>query len=137
MKRALACLLTAGTALAGCGGSPAVGPLSTPDATSLRQDLSTIRAKAAAHDPAGAHAAAQQMQADIDRLVSEGRLSTADGRAMLTALARVNDRIAVEVHVAPATVLPGTAAPAPKTAPAPKPPKGPKGHDHKGGDGGD
>jgi hypothetical protein len=135
MKRAFACLVTAGIALAGCGGSSAVGPLAAGDAASLRNDLSTIRAKAAAHDPAGAHASAQQMRSDVDRLVNEGRLSGADGHALLTALAEVNDRISREVHSGPATVLPGTQAPEP--APGPKAPKGPKGHEHKGGDGGD
>jgi len=136
MKRALACALAAGATVAACGGSAGVAPLAAGDATGLRHHLAVIRARAAADDPAGAHAAASSLKAYIDRLLRASRLSAADGRLMLTALAEVDDRISVEVHAAPPPAAPATPAPAPAPRSAPGPGKG-HGHDHNGGDGGD
>ena len=138
MKRALACLITAGTALAGCGGASPATPIASGDAASLRADLTAVRAAVAADQPGAADAATARMRADVARLLSMGALSPADGRVMLTALARAGSRISAEVHApGPTTVTIAPPAPAPKA----HPPKGPKpagpGHDHKGGDGGD
>jgi hypothetical protein len=114
--------------VAGCGG---LHPLAPRDAASLQADLAAVRATAAAGEPAPAHAAVDRMRADVERLLSTGQLSSADGRSMLTGLSQADRRISAEVH-APAP--PATPAPAPP-APGPRPLHG-HGHDHKGGDGG-
>ncbi len=89
-----------------------------------------------ASDPSGAHAAAARLRADVQRLHSEGRLSSADAQSLLVAAGQVDNRISNEVHTPAPSVTsasPTTPAPAPKPAgPAPKPAgpaKGP-GHDH-------
>jgi hypothetical protein len=140
MKRALACLITAGaSALAGCGGTSASGSVAPENAASLRADLAAIRAAASAHEPAAAHAATARMRADVQRLVSTGGLSAADGRMMLTALSQVNSRISAEVQApasATVTVAPGASAPAQSPAKGPPPDHGHHGHGPKGGPGG-
>ena len=93
-----------------------------------------MRAATAAREPGAAHAATARMRADVQRLVSTGDLSATDGHVMLTELTRVDGRISVEVHAAPPKAAPPAAAPAPAPEPGHKPGKG---HDHKGGDGGD
>lgn len=72
------------------------------------------------------------MRADIERMLSTGRLSATDGHLMLTALAQADSRISAGVHAAaPQTV---TVAPTPVKPPKPKakPGPAPHGHDHHG-----
>jgi hypothetical protein len=123
-------IIAAGTALAGCGGTSASRPLARENAATLRADLAAIRAAAGAHEPAAAQAATARMRADIQRLLSTGGLSAADGREMLAAVSQVQSRISVEVHTPPPTTV---TVPAPAPAPAPGPgPHPPHGHDHHG-----
>jgi hypothetical protein len=139
MRTALACTLAAGAVIAGCGGSSPRAPLAAQDSNTLRQDVSAIRAAAAASDPTGARAAAARLRTDVARLLGRGRLSSADARSILTGLGQVDGRISAEVHApVQSTTTPTPPAPAPA---AKGPPAHPKAHGHgpgKGGkDGGD
>jgi hypothetical protein len=147
MRTALACTLAAGVVIAGCGGSSAGVPLAAQDAATLRNDVSAIRAAAAASNPTGAHAAAARLRADVQRLLQQGRLSPTDAQSMLATSTQVDSRISAEIHApAPATTSTPTVT-SPSQAPAPTPaapahPKGPgkaggHGHGHGGKDGGD
>src|SRR5437868_7073719 len=137
MRTALACRLAAGVVIAGCGGSSARVPLAAQDSATLRNDVSAIRAAAAASNPSGAAAAAARLQADVQRLLGEGRLSSADGRSILLGVRQVDSRISADVH-APAAPVTKTAAPAPTTAssvtttasPAPTPAPAAPAHPH-------
>lgn len=141
MRTALACTLAAGVVMAGCGGSSAGVPLAAQDSATLRNDVSAIRTAAAASNPSDAHAAAARLKSDVQRLLDEGRLSSADARSMLIVVAQVDNRISAEVHApTPATTTPApvtTAAPttaSPTVTPAsppahtPAPTLGPPGH---------
>src|SRR5436309_11281873 len=108
MRTALACTLAAGVVIAGCGSSGSV-PLAARDSATLRNDVSAIRAAAMASNAGGAHAATARLRTDVERLLGEGRISSADARSIVTAVGQVDSRISTEVH-AP--------APAPTTAPA-------------------
>ena len=145
MRTALARTLAAGVVIAGCGGSSAGGPLAAQDSATLRGDVSAIRTAAAANDPSGAHSAATRLRADVQRLRSDGRLSSADAQAILTAAGQVDSRISAEVHApAPATTAspsvtsasPPASTPAPAAPAHPKPPAKAGGHGHGPGHGG-
>ncbi|TMM00588.1 MAG: hypothetical protein E6G05_11095 [Actinobacteria bacterium] len=142
MRTALACTLAAGVVIAGCGGSSAGAPLAAQDSATLRNDVSAIRTAATASNPSGARAAAARLQADVQRLLGEGHLSSADAHSILIGLVQVNSRIGAEVHApAPAiTTASPTSAPPPKPAPAapkPGPPAHAKPHGHGPGGGKD
>src|SRR5438067_12416099 len=137
MRTALACTLAAGVVIAGCGGSSAGAPLAAQDSATLRGDVSAIRAAATASNPSGTRAAAARLQADVQRLLGEGRLSSADARSILNGLGPVNSRISAEVH-APAPPVATASPPAPAPAPQHGPAKvKPHGHGPGGKHGGD
>lgn len=141
MRTALACALAAGVVIAGCGGSSAGAPLAAQDSATLSHDVSAIRAAAAANDPSRAHAAAARLRGDVQRLLGQGRLSSADARSLLIGVGQVDGRISAQVH-APAAPVTTTTSPAPTPAPAapahPHPKAKPRDHGRPGGkDGGD
>jgi hypothetical protein len=137
MRTALACALAAGAVIAGCGGSSTSAPVAAQDSATLRNDVSAVRAAAAASDPVGAHAAAARLRSDVERLLGQGRLSSTDARSILIGVGQVDSRISAQVHepAAPVTTTaspaPTTAAPAPTTAsPAPTPAPAASAHPH-------
>ena len=133
MRTALACTLAAGVVIAGCGGSSAGAPLAAQDSATLRNDVSAIRTAATASNPSGARAAAARLQADVQRLLGEGHLSSADAHSILIGLVQVNSRIGAEVH-APAPAITTASPPAPAPAPQHGPAKvKPHGHGPDGG----
>jgi hypothetical protein len=125
--------------MAGCGGSSAGVPLAAQDSTTLRNDVSAIRTASAARNPSGAHAAAVRLKADVQRLLGQGRLSSADARSILAVVGQVDDRISAEIHP-PTPAVTSASTPAPAPAPAAPQHAHPQGKEHgRGGgkDGGD
>jgi hypothetical protein len=119
-RRSLPCLALI-ACLAGCGSSSGGATLSASAATSLQQQLATLRSDAARGDRSGALTSIATLTALVSQDAAAGQLTPTQRQALLTGLERLRSRLssAGAAQVAPKTTTPATAT-TPTTTAAPR-----------------